>query len=67
MGRMQGHQAPSSPVALSPDAEATQEPCALTQTPLQRVLICFLFWAPPPGLSFLLCKEGIAPLTSQGY
>ena len=66
MGRMQGHQAPSPPVALGPDAEATQEPYAHTQTPLQRVLICFLSWALPPGLSFLLCKEGIAPLTSQG-
>ena len=41
---MQGHQAPSPPVALGPDAEATQEPYAHTQTPLQSVLICFLSW-----------------------
>ena len=47
-GQGAGHQAPSPPVALGPDAEATREPCVHTQTPLQRVLICFLSWAPPP-------------------
>ena len=30
-GQGAGHQAPSPPVALGPDAEATREPCVHTQ------------------------------------
>lgn len=60
------------PRLLWPSAPMLKPPGSLVYThkPLCRgssFAFCLGPRPRPPGLSFLLCKEGAAPLTSQGY
>lgn len=69
MGRMQGHQAPSPPAALAPKLKPPRSFVDTHTNPCRGSSFAFCLGPRPhpPGLRFLLCKEGTAPLTSQGY